>query len=95
MRIFKQFKDELTDYISEFFKADRETWLARISLYISFVAMVLFLIFYWKNNQPDFVKTLPRFAQRIIRYIIVAAVFILIFINAFNLLKFLFLKKKS
>lgn len=57
--------------------------------------MVLFLIFYWKNNQPDFVKTLPRFAQRIIRYIIVAAVFILIFINAFNLLKFLFLKKKS
>lgn len=57
--------------------------------------MVLFLFFYWKNYLPDFVKNLPRFAQRIVRYIIVTVVFILVFLNVFNLLKFLFLKKKS
>lgn len=93
MRIFNQFREELKDYISEFFKADRETWLERISLYTGFVAILLFLFFYWKDYQPDFVKTLPRFAQRIVRYISAAAVFILVFLNVFNLLKFLFLKK--
>ncbi len=95
MKIFKNLFSETKEYIQDFFKASREQWLARISAWIAFFSLILFLIFVWKNIQPDFVKDLPKFANRFVRYFVFLVVFLIVFFTSFQILKFLFLDKKS
>ena len=92
MKIFKQFFEELKDYISEFLNVSREEWLLRISGLIGVLSILPFIFFIWKPYEPDFVKGLPRFYQKLIRYASALAFYFLVFHSSQFLLKSFFNK---
>ena len=94
MKIFKQFFAELKEYLQQWFSAERELWLARVAGFVSFIIIVIFLIFVWKDHQPSFIKNLPKTINRLIRYLVLVLVFLLNFYIVFWILNFFFLRKK-
>lgn len=94
MRIFNQFFSELKEYLQEWFSANRELWLARISEVFGFVSIFIFLFFIWKNYQPDYVKELPRIGNRLLKYFLSVVVFLIVFILLFQNFKTLFSTKE-
>ena len=94
MKIFNQFFLELKEYISEFLNGSREEWLLRISGLIGVLSILPFIFFIWKPYEPDFVKSLSRFYQKLIRYASAIIFYLLIFHSSLFLLKFFFLRKK-
>ena len=94
MKIFNQFFLELKEYISEFLNGSHEEWLLRISGLIGVLSILPFIFFIWKPYEPDFVKSLSRFYQKLIRYASAIIFYLLIFHSSLFLLKFFFLRKK-
>ena len=94
MKIFKQFFEELKEYLQQWFSAERELWLARIAGFVSFILIFVFLIFVWKDHQPSLIKNLPKTINRLIRYFVLVLVFLLNFYIVFWILKFFFLEEK-
>ena len=94
MKIFNQFFLELKEDISEFLNGSREEWLLRISGLIGVLSILQFIFFIWKPYEPDFVKSLSRFYQKLIRYASAIIFYLLIFHSSLFLLKFFFLRKK-
>ena len=94
MKIFNQIFSELKEYISEFLNANREEWLYRIAGFIAILSILPFIFFIWKPYEPDFVKSLSRFYQKLIRYASAIIFYLLIFHSSLFLLKFFFLRKK-
>ena len=93
MKIFNQFFLELKEYISEFLNGSHEEWLLRISGLIGVLSILPFIFFIWKPYEPDFVKSLSRFYQKLIRYASALAFYFLIFHLSRFLLKSFFNKK--
>lgn len=94
MKMFNQFFSELNEYLKNWSSVDREEWLRRISAIFGFISILIFLIFIWKNHQPDFIRELPKIANRLLRYFLCVIVFLIIFSLSFHILKFFFLRKK-
>ena len=79
MKIFKQFFEELKEYLQQWFSAERELWSARVGGFVNFILIFVFLFFVWKDHQPSLIKNLPKTINRLIRYFVLVLVFLLNF----------------